>query len=255
MIRLKTPEEIEKLHVGGKKLAGILQELKKMVVPGVNTQEIEDKAQELFEASGGKPAFLGYRPEGVKRPYPAHVCVSVNDEIVHGIPNENVAVLEEGDVVTLDSGMVYDDMITDHAITVIVGEGDKESRRLVAVTEESLYAGIKAAQVGNTLGDIGAAIQEVGQNAGLGICEGLCGHGVGYSVHEDPYVPNTGVSGQGQKLEEGLVIAIEPMFTLGVSDIVGLDDEYTYVTADARNAAHFEHTIAITADGPKILTK
>jgi methionyl aminopeptidase len=230
-------------------------ELKKVVEPGISTQILEDKAQELFRESGGKPAFLGYRPEGVKRPYPASVCVSVNDEIVHGIPNENAVILQEGDIVTLDSGMLYEGLITDHAITVTVGEVDKESKRLIAVTEESLYAGIKAAQVGNTVGDIGAAIEAVGKKAGFGICEGLCGHGVGYSVHEDPYVPNIGTPGQGMKLKEGLVIAIEPMFALGVADIIALDDEYTYVTADAQNAAHFEHTIAITADGPRILTK
>lgn len=255
MIRLKTKEEIEILSVGGKKLANILRELKKITLPGKTTQDIEDKAQELFKESGGKPAFLGYRPEGVKRPYPASVCVSVNDEIVHGIPNENTYEFQEGDVVTLDAGMLYEGLITDHAITVAVGEIDKESKRLIAVTEESLYAGIKAAQIGNTIGDIGAAIQAVGDKAEFGICEGLCGHGVGYLVHEDPYVPNTGISGEGMRLEEGLVIAIEPMFALGTADIIGLDDEYTYVTADAQNAAHFEHTIAITADGPRVLTK
>jgi len=255
MIKLKTPEEIAILTIGGKKLAGILQDLKKIVAPGVSTQELDDRAVELFRESGGKPAFLGYRPEGVKRPYPASVCVSVNSEIVHGIPNENSKELKEGDVVTLDSGMLYEGMITDHAITVVVGEIDKESKRLIAVTEESLYAGIKAARIGNTVGDIGAAIQAVGDKAGFGICEGLCGHGVGYSVHEDPFVPNIGVSGQGVKLEEGLVIAIEPMFTLGTDRILALDDEYTYVTADGKNAAHFEHTIVITKDGPRILTK
>jgi len=255
MIKLKTPEEIEILSIGGKKLARILQKLKKNVTSGVSTQALEDKAQKLFEEEGGKPAFLGYRPEGVRRPYPASVCVSVNDEIVHGIPNENPTILQEGDVVTLDAGMLYQGMITDHAITVTVGEVSKESSRLVAITEESLYAGIKAAQIGNTVGDIGAAIQAVGDKAGFGICEGLCGHGVGYSVHEDPYVPNIGSPGQGVKLEEGLVIAIEPMFALGTADIIALDDEYTYVTADEKNAAHFEHTIAITKDGPRVLTK
>ena len=255
MIKLKTPEEIEILAVGGKKLANILQELKKIVASGVSTQALEDRAVELFEESGGKPAFLGYRPEGVKRPYPASVCVSVNEEIVHGIPNESSVILQEGDVVTLDAGMLYEGLVTDHAITVVVGEADKDSKRLIAITEESLYAGIKAAQIGNTVGDIGAAIQAVGDKAGFGICEGLCGHGVGYSVHEDPYVPNEGMKGQGTKLEEGLVIAIEPMFALGTGEIIALDDEYTYVTADKKNAAHFEHTIAITKDGPRILTK
>lgn len=255
MIKLKTPGEIEILKEGGKKLAGILQELKKEVRPGVGTKDLEVRAQELFKESGGKPAFFGYRPEGVKRPYPAVVCVSVNDEIVHGIPTEPSYELQEGDIVTLDAGMKYKGMITDHAITVPVGKISQEDKKLLAMTEESLYAGIKAAVIGNTLGDIGAAIQAVGEKAGFGICEGLCGHGVGFDVHEDPYVPNKGRAGQGMKLEEGLVIAIEPMFAHGTADIIGLDDEYTYVTADAQNAAHFEHTVAITADGPQILTR
>lgn len=254
-IQYKTAEEIEILHEGGKKLAGILQELKKLVVPGISTLELETKARELFKASGGEPAFFGYRPEGVRRPYPAALCVSINEEIVHGIPNDDPVVLEEGDIVTLDAGMKYKGLVTDHAITVPVGEITQEDKKLIAVTEESLYAGIKQARLGRTIGDIGAAIQAVGEKAGFGICEGLCGHGVGHDVHEDPYVPNTGKKGEGMKLEEGLVIAIEPMFALGTNQIIGLDDEYTYITADEKKSAHFEHTVAITKDGPKILTK
>ena len=254
-IKLKTVEEIEILKEGGRKLADILRELKKLIVPGVSSLTLESKARELFRASDGKPAFLGYRPEGVKRPYPAALCVSVNEEIVHGIPNDSPFILEEGDIVTLDAGMLYKGMITDHAITVAVGNIDSESKRLLAVTEESLYAGIRQAKVGNTIGDIGAAIQKIGDKAKFGICEGLCGHGVGYTVHEDPYVPNTGKKGKGTILQEGLVIAIEPMFAMGTEEIIGLDDEYTYITADEKRSAHFEHTIAITKDGPIILTK
>jgi methionyl aminopeptidase len=255
MIKLKTKEEIEIMAEGGKILAEIIRRIGEKVKPGVVTSYLEDEALKIFKELGAKPAFLNYSPQGAKRPYPAALCVSINDEIVHGIPNENPQTLEEGDIVTLDSGVLYKGLITDHAITFPVGEISKENRKLLTVTRESLSSGIKAAVVGGRIGDIGSAIQKHGDNNGYGICDSLCGHGVGYEVHEDPYVPNFGRAGTGDVLEEGMVIAIEPMFTRGTDDVNCLSDGYTYVTSDGSNSAHFEHTVAITKDGPIILTK
>lgn len=255
MIKLKTPEEIEKLKIGGQKLAQILQELKKDVVPGASSVDLNEKGDRLIREAGGEPSFLGYTPTGANRPFPAAICVSVNDEIVHGIPNEEEKIIKDGDVVTLDAGLIYDGLFTDHAITIIVGEVDKSVRELVTRTEEALMAGIKQARVGNRIGDIGAAILKVAESADLSVVESLTGHGVGYGVHEDPYVPNYGRAGEGELIEEGLVIAIEPMFALGGDEIKVARDGYTYLTADGSISAQFEHTIAVTADGPVILTK
>jgi methionyl aminopeptidase len=255
MIKLKTEEEIEKLKIGGQKLAKILQELKKDVVPGASSYDLNKKGELLMHDEGGKPSFLGYTPTGASRPYPGAICVSINDEIVHGIPNEQEKIIKEGDIVTLDAGLIYDGLYTDHAITIIVGEVSKEIRELVSRTEEALYAGIKQARVGNRIGDIGAAILKVAESANLSVVESLTGHGVGYGVHEDPYVPNYGRSGEGDLIEEGLVIAIEPMFSLGSDEIKVASDGYTYLTEDGSLSAQFEHTVAITKDGPVILTK
>jgi methionyl aminopeptidase len=248
MIKLKTKEDIETMKVGGAHHAEVLRKLAEFVEVGVTAKQLNDYAESLIETMGDKPAFKGYKPEGVSYPYP-----SVNDEIVHGIPHDEI-ILEEGDVVSLDVGLVHENLITDSAITVIVGKGTKKTEKLLNVTKESLMAGIKQAKVGNTVGHIGAAIQKVGEEHGYGIVRVLAGHGVGYEVHEDPYVPNYGVAGEGEKLVAGMVIAIEPMFTLGSHEVAVCDDEYTYVTRDKSLAAHFEHTVAITDDGPIILT-
>jgi len=255
MIRLKTKEEIEIMKEGGKILAEIIARTGKLVKPGVTTDYLENEAIKMFKELGVKPAFLNYSPQGARRPYPASLCVSVNDEIVHGIPNENPIELKEGDIVTLDTGVKHKGLITDHAVTFPVGEISKEDRKLLTVTKESLSAGIKAAVVGGRIGDIGAAIQKHAEREGYGICDSLCGHGVGHEVHEDPYVPNFGRAGTGERLEEGMVIAIEPMFSRGSDDVECLSDGYTYVTRDGGNAAHFEHTVAITKNGPIVLTK
>lgn len=255
MIRLKTKEEIEKLRIGGQKLAKILDILIKEVEPGVSSFDIDKRSRELMRKEGVKPSFLGYTPYGAKRPFPASLCVSINDEIVHGIPNEEEKIVKDGDLVTLDAGVIYEGLFTDHAITVIVGEVDKRTVELVKRTEEALYAGIKASVVGNTLGDIGNAISKVAESANLSVMEGLTGHGVGYGVHEDPYVLNYGRKGEGEKLEEGMVLALEPMFSLGNGEIATENNGYTYSTADGSLSAQFEHTIAITNDGPIILTK
>lgn len=255
MVKIKKPEEIETMKEGGKRHAFILSEIAKLVAPGVSTEALENLAVKLIKEGGDEAAFLGYTPRGAKRSYPASLCVSVNNEIVHGIPNENPLILQEGDVVSLDLGLVHKGLITDSAITVPVGKVSEENRKLMEHCKESLYLGIKSARAGNYTGDIGYAIESFIKPLGYGLCEGLAGHGVGYSVHEDPFVPNEGNPGQGDKLVPGMVIAIEPMITLGSSKIVLDKDGYTYKTKDGSNAAHFEHTVVITEGDPIVLTK
>lgn len=255
MINIKKSEEIEIMKEGGKRHSFILSELSKKVAPGVSTQELEDLARKLIDEGGDRAAFLNYTPRGAKRPYPASLCVSVNDEIVHGIPNENPKILKEGDIVTLDLGLVHNGLITDSAITLAVGNVSEDNKKLIEHCKEALYIGIKEARGGNTVGDIGFAIESFVKPLGYGLSEGLAGHGVGYKVHEDPFVPNEGNRGQGEKLVPGMVIAIEPMITLGSNKITLAKDGYTYKTRDGSNAAHFEHTIAITEGDPIILTK
>ncbi len=240
---------------GGKRHAFILSELAKAVKPGISTNDLEVLARKLLEEGGDKGAFLNYTPRGSKRPYPAVLNVSVNNEIVHGIPNEDPLILQEGDVVSIDLGVLHKSMITDSAITVGVGMVSEEDHKLMEHCKEALFRGIKAAKGGNHIGDIGWAIESFIRPLGYGMSEGLAGHGVGYKVHEDPFVPNEGRPGQGEKLVPGMVIAIEPMITLGTDRIVLAKDGYTYKTADGTNAAHFEHTIVITEGDPIILTK
>ncbi len=255
MITIKTEKEIEILQVGGKKLAKIMQILLEDVVVGASSYDINEKCGRLMKEAGGVPSFLNYTPYGAKRPYPGNLCISINNEIVHGIPNEEEKIIKDGDLVTLDAGLIYEGLFTDHAITKIVGEVPKRVRELVERTKEALGAAVKQSKAGNTVGDIGYAIEKIGESAGLSIVEGLSGHGVGYAVHEDPYIPNYGEKGKGEKLVEGMVIAIEPMFSLGSGDIKTEKNGYTYSTEDGSLSAQFEHTVAITKDGPVILTK
>lgn len=255
MIRIKKPEEIEILKEGGKRHSYILLEVSKKVAPGVSTQELEDFARKLIEEGGDKAAFLNYKPRGAKRPFPAALCVSINEEIVHGIPNEEPRILKEGDIVSIDLGLVHKGLITDSAITLPVGNVSEEDKKLIMHCKEALHLGIKEARGGNTVGDIGYAIESFIKPLRYGLSEGLAGHGVGFAVHEDPYVPNEGKPGQGEKLVPGMVIAIEPMVTLGSSGITLDKDGYTYKTKDGSNAAHFEHTIVITDGDPIILTE
>jgi len=254
MIRLKTKEDIQILREGGKRHAQILKELAAMVKPGLKVQELEDKARELIEAGGDKAAFLNYQPYGADRPYPAALCVSINDEVVHGIPNETEKILKEGDIVSLDLGLIHKQMITDAAITVAVGKISPELEELLVHTKAALLAGIKAAKGGKKIGDISNAIQLVGQAHKYGIVEELSGHGVGYDVHEDPYVPNYGEPGKGIALKPGMVIAIEPMFNMGTRKVFLGTDGYTYKTDDGKPSAHFEHTVLITKGDAEILT-
>ena len=253
-IRLKSEKEIQTLQEGGKHHAQILSELASMVKPGVSTLILEEEALRLIRALGDKPAFLGYKPYGANRPYPASLCVSINDEIVHGIPNEAERIIQEGDIVSLDLGITHQGLITDAAVTVACGAIDDEARKLIDTARLALEKGTEAAQPGNTVGDIGHAISEVVKGTGFSLAKDLAGHGVGYAVHEEPYVPNFGKPGKGEKLVPGMVIAIEPMVNAGKPNIKLTDDGYTIKTADGKRSAHFEHTVAITEKGNIILT-
>ncbi len=254
MIKLKSKEEIEIMKVGGARHAEILNELSKLVEPGVSTLILEEEARRLIREKGDKPAFLGYQPSGAKRPYPAALCVSINDEIVHGVPNEAERILKQGDIVSLDLGLIHKGLITDAAITVPVGAIDDEAKELIRITKKALEAGIREAKGGNTVGDIGQAIMDEVKKTKFSLAEDLAGHGVGYNVHEDPFVPNIGRAGEGEKLVEGMVIAIEPMVNVGKVGIKVASDGYTIKTRDGSRSAHFEHTVAITKNGNIVLT-
>lgn len=252
-IIIKTPEEIKKIKEGGKILASVLFKTAKIIKPGISTHEIDKYAFDLIKKNGGVPAFLDYRPSGMKSAFPASVCISINDEVVHGIPSKS-RILKEGDIVSLDIGLKYKGLFTDHAITIPVGRISKVNKKLLEDTKKALEIGIKSAVGGNTVGDIGFAIESfVGSK--YGIVRELAGHGVGREIHEDPYVPNYGKPGKGQKLIPGMIIAIEPMLCLGSHQIEVSDDDWTIRTRDGKNSAHFEHTILITKGKPKILTK
>lgn len=255
MIRLKTPAEIEILREGGKRHAEILRILASKVKPGVSTLFLEEETLRLIREGGDKPAFLGYKPQGAKRHFPAALCVSINDEIVHGIPNEKRRILKEGDIVGMDLGIIHRGLITDAAITVPVGKIDDKSKKLIETAREALMCGIEAAKLGKNIGDIGAAISKTVEPTGFVIAEDLAGHGVGYEVHEDPFVPNFGIKGDGEKLVSGLVIALEPMVNVGTGKIKISNDGYTIKTRDGSRSSHFEHTIAITEKGTIIITQ
>jgi methionyl aminopeptidase len=254
MITIKTPEEIEILREGGKRLATVLYKVKEIVKPGISTWELDKYAEKLIREMGDYPASLHYRPEGAETPYPASLCVSVNNEVVHGIPSKN-RILQEGDIVSLDLLLKHKNLFTDMAITVPVGEVSASSRKLLEVTERSLYVSINAAQAGNRIGDIGNAIENFVRKYKYGIVEILSGHGVGRAIHEDPYVPNFGKANTGAKLVPGMVIAIEPMLNSGTKNVVLDKDGWTFRTADGKKSAHFEHTILITDGEAEILTK
>ena len=254
MIQLKEKEDIKILREGGKIHAKIMVDLASMIRPGLVTSEINEMAERLIKFAGDKSAILDFHPYGAPRPFPASICISVNDEVVHGIPNENPLTLKEGDIVGLDFALSHKGMITDMAVTVPVGEISPEVDNLLKITNAALLAGIKAAKVGKKVGDISSAIELVGLAHKYGVVEELAGHGVGFHVHEEPYVPNYGEPGKGAILKTGMVLAIEPMFNLG-SRYVTLDkDGYTYRTKDGKPSAHFEHTILITKGEAEILT-
>jgi len=253
---IKTEKELESIRKGGKLLAEILSTVAAAVRPGMKSSELETYtlAEIIRHAPDAVPSFLNYTPDGASHPYPAALCVSINEEIVHGIPSDD-KVLCEGDCVSLDLGLEYEGTFTDHAMSLAVGPVKKEVRELIFDTKEALYAGIAAARAGNTIGDIGAALEKIARAKGYGIIHELAGHGVGRAVHEEPFIPNFGKPGTGEKLKPGMVLALEPMFSLGSADIKVLRDGYTCVTADKSVSAHFEHTIIITDGDPEIVTE
>jgi len=253
-ITIKTSEDIEALREGGKILAAILDALEKEVVSGATTLDVDDKAMELMEQYDVVPMTLGYHAQFAPRPYPAASCVSINDVVVHGIPNEDPETFAEGDVVSLDVVIDYQGLVLDSARTIGVGVITDEARGLIHVTQQALDAGIKAAQSGKYIQDIGIAIEKVVKGQ-YGIIEDFCGHGVGYDLHEEPQVPNFNTGEKGAKLVPGMVIAIEPMITLGGKGVMVLPDGYTAVTEDGSLSAHMEHTVLITENGPEKLTR
>jgi methionyl aminopeptidase len=257
MIIIKTLAEIEIIREGGKHLATVLYKVKEIIKPGISTKDLDLYAEKIIRELGDTPAFLNYQPDGASSPYPASLCVSVNDEVVHGIPNKN-RILKEGDIVSLDLGLKHKGLFTDMAITVGVGKVNVANQKLIEITEQALQVGIDASQRGNTTGDIGYAIESFiysQKNNKYGIVEVLAGHGVGRAVHEDPYIPNFGKKGKGEKLIPGMVVALEPMINLGTKNVTIDADGYTFRTADGKNSAHFEHTILITENEAEILTK
>ncbi len=247
MIFLKSPREIEKMAMSGRIVAEVIDVLKKMVAVGVKTKEIEDAADERIRTLGGIPAFKGYRG------YPSSVCISVNEQVVHGIPSERR--LKDGDIVSIDIGVFLDGFYGDAAVTIPIGTVDKEAADLIRVTEESLYLGIRNAVEGNRLYDISSAIQRHVEENGFSVVRLFVGHGIGRELHEDPQVPNYGAPGQGPRLKRGMTLAIEPMVNAGGHEVIILDDGWTAVTKDGKRSAHFEHTVLITQDKPRILTK
>jgi methionyl aminopeptidase len=252
MIMLKSPDEIERMRRASGIVADILAEVAERVRPGVSTAELDALAEELTYRHGAKPAFKGYVVGG--RTFPASICVSINDEVVHGIPS-NRRVLGDGDIVGLDFGVCHEGYFGDAARTVAVGEVSPAARKLMAVTAEALAAGIEAIRPGAHIVDISGAIQDVAERAGFSLVREFVGHGIGRKLHEDPQVPNYRTGGRGVRLSEGLVLAIEPMVNAGSAEVYLRDDGWTAATRDGCLSAHFEHSVAVTARGPYILSR
>jgi len=248
-----TKEEIIILRECGKRLARVLREVSKHAVAGVMQKELDRLAQDLIRKGGDEPAFLNYTPHGAKRPYPAALCVSTNDSVVHGIPDDMP--LKEGDIVSLDLGITHKKLITDMAVTVPVGKIDATATKLISSVREALEKGIDAARAGKRVGDIADAIASVAEKYGFAVVAELGGHGVGHCVHEEPFVPNTGKKDTGPLLESGMVLALEPIFNEGGSSVRIARDGYTYKTRDGKRSAHYEKTILITDGKAEILTK
>ena len=245
----KSPEQIEKMRHSGRMVRQVLDHVKQLVRPGATTMDLEKAADKMIADLGAKPAFKGYYG------YPCVLCTSINEEIVHGIPSEK-RVMKPGDIVSIDCGVVYDGYYGDAAISVPVGETvSGEVKKLLEVTEASLYKGIEQVKIGNTIGHVGAAIQKHVESAGFSVVREFVGHGIGTKLHEAPQIPNFGKKGQGAELTEGMVLAIEPMVNTGRPEAKVLSDKWTAVTVDGSYSAHFEHCVAVTKQGPVILTQ
>jgi len=246
MVILKQPDEIAKARASNRIVAEVLSVLREKVKPGVTTRELDRIAESVTEKRGAKPAFKGYRG------YPYSLCTSVNEEVVHGMPSNRVLV--DGDIIGIDFGVCYQGLYGDSAITLPVGQATEQAIRLMQATEQSLYAGINQACHGNRLGDISAAVQETAEAAGYSIVRDFVGHGIGKSMHEEPQIPNFGKKGRGIELKKGMILAIEPMVNAGKYRVRILSDGWTVITEDGSLSAHFEHSVAITDNGPEILS-
>ncbi len=245
-IILRSRKEIERLRASNRVVMSVMSELREAIRPGVTTLELDALAERIIREQGAIPAFKGYRG------YRHTICASINEEVVHGVPSEKK--LEEGDIVSVDVGAKLYGYYGDHAVTFPVGEVDSEANKLLKCCEESLFKGIEQAKPGNRLFDISHAVQKHAEGAGFSVVRAYVGHGVGTNLHEEPQVPNFGEPGTGPELKAGMVLAIEPMLNMGVHDVKVLSDEWTVVTADEKLSAHFEHSVAITEDGPDILS-
>lgn len=252
--KIKTAEDVVLIREAGRRLAHVFDAVVEATRPGISIQELDALAEKLIRDGGDTPALLGYQPQGARRPFPATMCISLNEEVVHGIPNEEPHILKEGDLISFDCVIIHEGRFADMARTVGVGTIDDDAKKLMKATQEALVAGIAAARGGAYIGDIGFAIDAVAHRYGYGNVYELGGHGVGYAVHEEPYVMNIGEKGAGEQLVPGMVLALEPMFTEGGERVKLLADGYTYVTRDGSRSAHFEHTIVITDGAPDILT-
>ena len=252
---VRTSEERALVIESGRRLGAILKEVSAAVAPGVSTLELDTLAERLIREGGDTPAFLDYTPERAARPYPATLCVSVNDEVVHGIPNEAPRTLKEGDIVALDLGLTHEGYTSDSAVTVAVGEVGEEVRRLMKYTKEALEAGMKAARPGARVGDISHAIGSTFKGTGMSIVQVLGGHGVGRAVHEEPFIPNVGTPGTGEEIVPGMVLALEPIANLGKASVILAPDGYTYRTKDGSLSAHYEHTILVEKEETLVLTR
>lgn len=247
-IMIKTPTEIEKMRRSGQILRQVHEHVRPLVVAGASTMDLEIAANEKINSFGAIAAFKGYHG------FPAALCTSLNDQVVHGMPNVKT-ILKEGDILSIDCGVIVDGFYSDAAVTYAIGSPTPTVKRLLEVTKRSLEAAIQQAQVGGRLFDISAAVQEICEAEGFGVVREFVGHGIGKAMHEDPQVPNYGVRGKGPRLKAGMVLAIEPMINAGKPEVKVLKDGWTAVTVDGSYSAHFEHTVAITKDGPQVLTR
>jgi methionyl aminopeptidase len=247
MINIRTEPELELIRKSGEVLLGTFTILEGMIRPGMRTAELDAAAEEFIRSRGGIPAFKGYQG------YPATICASINEQVVHGIPGDRT--LEEGDIVGIDMGVVLDEYYSDATRTYPVGEISEEAARLIRVTSESLDHGIEQVREGNHLSDISHAIQKHAESHGYSVVRALVGHGIGRRMHEEPQIPNYGPPGKGPELKAGMVLAIEPMVNMGAHDVLTLEDKWTFVTVDGKLSCHFEDTVAVTDDGPRIMTR
>ncbi|MFQ5517598.1 MAG: type I methionyl aminopeptidase [Acidimicrobiia bacterium] len=253
MITIKTAGDFDKMATAGRVVAEVHTAVRAAAKPGVTTAELDEIAEKIIRDRGCVPSFLGYGGGGGVPPFPASICTSLNEVVVHGIPAGDR--IRRGDLLSVDVGTIYEGWHADAAITFAVGEVPEVEQRLLAVTEQALLAGVELTAAGTRLGDIGHRIERLAEDAGFGVVREFIGHGIGREMHEAPQVPNYGTRGKGMRLKEGMAICIEPMFNLGTSDVGVLDDGWAVVTMDGKRSAHFEHTIAVTKDGPRVLTR